>query len=62
MIKDQIQYRSQSLLNLARGCFCCNGRKHRSKHVSDSVPSNVDTREHFDYNIASFTSIVKSIH
>ena len=36
----------------------CNGRKHRCKHVSDSVPSSFDTREHFDYNIASLTGIV----
>ena len=35
-----------------------NGRKHLCKHVSDSVPSSFDTREHFDYNIASLTSIV----
>ena len=35
-----------------------NGRKHRSKHVSDSVPSSSDTREHFDCNIASLSSIV----
>ena len=40
-----------------RGCSC-NGRKHRCKYVSDSVPSSFDTREHFDYNIASFTNIV----
>ena len=38
--------------------FCCNGRKHRCKHDSDSVPSSFDTREHFAYNIASFTGIV----
>ena len=30
--------------------------KHRCKH--DSVPSNFDTRKHFDYNIASLTGIV----
>ena len=35
-----------------------NGRKHHRKHVADSVPSSFDTREHFDYNIASFTGIV----
>ena len=34
------------------------GRKHRRKHVSDSVPSSSDTRGHFDYNIASLTGIV----
>ena len=38
--------------------YCCNGRKHRCKHVSDSVPSSFDTSEHFDYNIASLTGIV----
>ena len=38
--------------------YSCNGRKHRYKHVSDSVPTNFDTHEHFDYNIASFTGIV----
>ena len=38
--------------------YSCNGRKHRCKHVSDSVPSSFDTREHFDYNIASLTGIV----
>ena len=38
--------------------YSCNGRKHRCKHVSDSVLSSFDTREHFDYNITSLTSIV----
>ena len=38
--------------------YSCNGRKHRRKHVFESVPSSSDTREHFDYNIASFTGIV----
>ena len=38
--------------------YSCNGRKHRCKHVSESVPSGSDTREHFDYNIASLTCIV----
>ena len=38
--------------------YSCNGRKHRRKHVSDSVPSSSDTHEHFDYNIASLTGIV----
>ena len=38
--------------------YCCNGRKHRRKHVSDSVPSSSDTREHFDYNMAILTGIV----
>ena len=38
--------------------YSCNGRKHRCKHVSDSVPNSSDTREHFDYNIASLTGIV----
>ena len=38
--------------------YSCNGRKHRHKHVSDSVPSSCDTREHFDYNIASLAGTV----
>ena len=38
--------------------YSCNGRKHRCKHVSDSVPSNFDTREHFDYIISSFIGTV----
>ena len=38
--------------------YSCNGRKHRRKHVSDSVPSSSDTREHFDYNITSSTGNV----
>ena len=38
--------------------YSCNGRNHHRKHVSDSVPSSSDTREHFDYNIASLTGIV----
>ena len=58
VIKDQIQYRSQSLLNLARDYFSCNGRKHSCKYVSDPVPSSFDTREHIDCNIASLTGIV----
>ena len=36
----------------------CKGCKHHCEHVSDSVPSNFDTREHFDYNITSFNDIV----
>ena len=40
--------------------YSCNGRKHLCKHVSDSVPSSFDTREHFDYNIARFTSIANN--
>ena len=35
-----------------------NDFKHRHKHVRNPVPSNFDTREHLDYNIASFKSIV----
>ena len=38
--------------------YSCNGRKHPCKHLSDSVPNSFDTREHFDYNIASLTDIV----
>ena len=38
--------------------YSCNGRKHRCKHVSDSVPSSFDTLKYFDYNIASLTGIV----
>ena len=38
--------------------YSCNGRKHRCKRISDPVLSNFDTREHFDYNIVSLTSIV----
>ena len=34
VIKDQIQYRSQSLLNLARGYFSQNGRECVIKFVS----------------------------
>ena len=35
-----------------------NDRKHRRKHLPNSVPRKFDTREQFDHNIASFTSIV----
>ena len=38
--------------------YSCNDHEHRCKDVSDSVPSSFDIREHFDYNIASFTGIV----
>ena len=38
--------------------YSCNGRKHRCKHASDSVPGSFDTCEHFDYNTASLTGIV----
>ena len=38
--------------------YSCNGRKHRLKHVSDSVSNSSDTREPFDYNIASLTGVV----
>ena len=44
--------------SLKADCTDFNSRKHRCKHVSDSVPSSFDTREHFDYNIASLTGIV----
>ena len=36
--------------------YSCNANKHSCEHVSDSVPSSFDTREHFDYNITSLTS------
>ena len=49
---------SAAVISKAWSPYSCNGRKHRRKHVSDSVPSSSDTREHFDYNIASFTAIV----
>ena len=32
--------------------------KHHWKYVSDSVQTTFDTGQHFDYNIASFTSTV----
>ena len=38
--------------------YGCSDRNFRHKYVSNSVPSNFDTRKHFDYNIASLTSIV----
>ena len=38
--------------------YSCNDRKHRCKHVSDSVPSSFDIHEHFDYNIASLAGII----
>ena len=46
------------LLSEAWSPYCCNSRKHCCEHVPDSVPHNFDTREHFDYIIASFTGIV----
>ena len=42
---------------LKPGKYSCNGRKHLCKHVSGSVPSSFDTREHFDHKIASLTNI-----
>ena len=47
-------------LRIKPGLHSCNDRKHRRKHVSNSVPSSLDAREHFDYSIASFTSTVIS--
>ena len=44
-----------TLFYLSNSPYSCNGRKQRCKHVSDSVPSSFDTREHFDYNIAGLT-------
>ena len=38
--------------------YRCNDHKHCHEYVPNSVPSNFDTPEHFDYNIANFTSIV----
>ena len=35
----------------------CNDRKDPHRYIPNSVPSNFDTDEHFDYNIPSFTSI-----
>ena len=32
--------------------------KHCRKHISNSVRSNFDTREHFNYNMVNFTSTV----
>ena len=46
LVKIASQGTSLSLVS-----YSCDGRKHRCKHVSDSVPSSFDTREHFDYNI-----------
>ena len=59
---SRIIYRNDDIARLVKtkawSPYSCNGSKHRCKHVSDSVPSSFDTFEHFDYNIASFTSIV----
>ena len=37
----------QLWLGQAWSPYGCNGRKHRCKHVADSVPSSFDTREHW---------------
>ena len=55
---DLKQLSMDQTLSKAWSPYSCNGRKHRRKHVSDSVPSSYDAREHFDYNIASLTGIV----
>ena len=59
-VQDQTRIVSKHSTKIVKAWYpySCNGRKHRCKHVSDSVPSSFDTREHFDYNIASLTGIV----
>ena len=55
---EKLTFSNPFVVSKACSPYSCNGRKHRCKHVSDSVPSSFDTREHFDYNIASLTGIV----
>ena len=61
-VNEQNTFRnfSQVLLHIfteSKACspYSCN---YRHKRVPNSVPSNFGTNKHFDYNIASFTSVV----